>query len=162
MEGSQSWLSQNWFNVVQTAFFVVSAYYVSASFRRDAEAKQREAKAREETNLLTLLEQHNTFWQQAYERPELRRVLSVDADAKQQPITPAEERFLSVAIVRFQAGWQLAKPGTFLTREILAADVRATFSLPLFSAVWEKAKSAQISGFVKFVEQALKTPNKVH
>ena len=60
-----------------------------------------------------------------------------------------------MVLVHFETGWQMAKEGTVLTREVLARDLRGFFSLPLPHAVWEKTKGTRNPRFVRFVEQAL-------
>lgn len=49
----------------------------------------------------------------------------------------------------------MARAGTVLTPEILAADIHGFFSLPLPRLVWEQTKPFRNPNFVRFVETAM-------
>jgi hypothetical protein len=143
-----SWLQGNWFNIVQTAGIVGSLCLAAG-------AAIREAKAREVENLLTIADHHRELWKPAYERRELKRVLSQQVDVQAVPITPDEEGFINAVIVHFLTGWRIAKAGGITTPNELAEDAREFFSFPLPHAVWQKTKGARNPRFVRFVERAL-------
>lgn len=140
MSGIPSWVKENWFTVVQTVGIIGGLWFTSATFRS--------------TNLLTLAEQHRALWRDALERPGLRRVF-LEKVERVEPVTIEEEEFLNLVIVHFETGWQMAAPGTILTKEILARDVRGFFSKPIPNAVWEKTKGTRNPQFVAFIDRAL-------
>jgi hypothetical protein len=148
MAGLPSWVEGNWFSVAQTIGIVAGLWFTAASFRQDSKAK-------EVRNILALGEQHRALWNEAYQRKDLGRIFLADLDLT-QPASVAEEEFLNLAIVHFETGWQMAKKGTVLTPETLAADMRGFFSLPLPRTVWEKTKTTRNPRFVRFVERALR------
>lgn len=121
-----------------------------------AAAANREAKAKEVENLLTLSEHHRELWGAVPQRKDLERIFLADVDAELKPATVAETEFLNLVIVHFQTGWRIAKAGGITTLEEMTADVRGFFSLPLPRSVWEKTKEFRNPKFVRFVERAMK------
>jgi len=146
MAGMSSWIKENWFTVVQTVGIVGGLWFTAASFRI--------------SNMLTLAEQHRALWDDALERPDLKRVFLAKVE-KIEPVTVEEEEFLNLVIVHFETGWQMANTSTILTREILARDIRGFFSKPLPHSVWEKTRDSRNPQFVKFVERALEAAGRL-
>ena len=142
------WVEGNWFSIVQTVGVMGSLCLAAA-------AANREAKAREIENLLTISEHHRELWKGVYQRQDLERIFRADADVQTSAITVAEEEFVNLVIVHFLKGWRIAKIGGITTLDELATDVRGFFSLPLPHAVWEKTKTTRNPRFVRFVERAL-------
>lgn len=135
-------------NIIQTVGIITSLLMAAA-------AANREAKAKEIENLLTLSEHHRNLWTAISQRPELERIFQTDVDVLTSPASVVEEVFLNEAIVQFLTGWRIATAGGITTVRELAADVRGFFSLPLPRAVWEKTKAFRNHRFVRFVECAL-------
>lgn len=148
MDGFTSWVEGNWFNVIQTTGVVGSLLMASA-------AAQREAKAREIENLLTISAHHRELWSGARHREELERVFRDNVPTQNSPVTVAEEEFLNLVVAHFQTSWRIAKVGGIITLKELASDVQGFFTLPLPAAVWEKTKKYRNRKFVKFVKKAL-------
>ena len=148
MVGLYSWVEGNWFNIVQTAGIVGSLCLAAA-------AANREAKASEIENLLTISNHHREVWKGVYERRELERIFRADIGIQPNPVTVAEEEFINLVVVHFQTTWFVTKTGGIITFKELAGDARAFFSLPLPRAVWEKTKEFRNPKFVRFVERAL-------
>jgi hypothetical protein len=115
----------------------------------------RDARAKEIDNLLSLSEQHRELWRAVPQRKDLSRIFRPDADVLPTPATVEETEFLNLVIVHFQTGWRIAKNGGLTTLKELGADVRGFFSLPLPRAVWEKTKAFRNRHFVRFVERSL-------
>lgn len=149
MTAFASWVGDNWFNIAQTAGIIGSLSMAAA-------ASNREARAKETENLLTLSEHHRNLWAVITQRPELERIFQTNMDVLKSPATPVEDVFLNEAIVQFLTGWRIATAGGITTVRELAADVRGFFSLPLPRAVWERTKEFRNQRFVSFVEKALK------
>ena len=149
MAAFSTWTAENWFNLVQSVGVI-------GSLLMAAGAANREAKAREIENILTLSEHHRELWQDVAKRPDLARVLRSDEAVLQSKITIAEEEFINLVTVHFQTGWRIAAAGGITSLGELALDAKAFFTLPLPRAVWEKTKNLRNKGFVQFVERALK------
>jgi hypothetical protein len=143
-----AWLNDNWFPLLQSLGIVGGLLFTGLAARR-------EARSRLTSDRLVLLEQHRELWSEVHRRPELERVVLPSVDLVAHPVSVAEERFLNLVIVHFHTGWQLAVSGVVHSPEIMAADVRSFFALPLPRAVWEQAKAARDPEFVRFVEAAL-------
>lgn len=122
-----------------------------------AAAANREAKAREIENLLTMNAQHHDLWGGALQKPELRRVFEADVDVLKSPATVAETEFLNLVLVHYQTGWTVAKSGSLITLSELKSDLCNFLSLPLPRTVWEKTKGLRNAKFVRFVEKALES-----
>jgi hypothetical protein len=148
MGAFSSWVDGNWFNVIQTFGIIGSLWLAGAAANRDARAKEIE-------NLLSLSEHHRELWKAVPQRKDLQRVFQADANVLLTPATVAETEFLNLVIVHFQTGWWIAKAGGITTLKELKADARSFFNLPLPCAVWEKTKAFRNQRFVSFVEGAL-------
>ena len=146
---SSAWLEQHWFNLVQTLGIVASSLLATVTLRR-------ESRARRLGDYLTVIQQHRELWSEAHRRPDLSRLFQPDVDLVATPSTVAEEEFLNLAIDHFNTGWLLARSGVVLRLEVLEADVRAFFRLPLPWRTWEMTRSRRDPRFVRFVERALK------
>ena len=152
MAGFDAWAEANWFNVIQTVGILGGILLAAA-------AANREAKAREIQNLLTISEHHREVWTELLKTAELKRVLQPDADIVKDPFTLREEECANLVLVQFLKAWRIAESGGLLTLKELARDVRGFLSLPLPYAVWEKTKENRNQRFVRFVEKALITRN---
>jgi len=152
MSAISAWVDANWFNLIQTLGIVGGLWFT-------ASAANREAKAKEVENLLTLAEHHQGLWNGVTQRKDLARVFRSDVDALSTPPSIAENVFLNSVIVHFQTGWWIARSGGITNLDELKTDARSFFSLPLPRAVWEKTKATRNQRFVRFVESALESGN---
>lgn len=143
-----SWLSENWFVLLQGIGIVAGLLFTGISIRH-------ESKGRRISNLLALSAQHRDLWQEMQRRPELGRVRSTEVDLVAKPITSAEAEFMNLVIVHFNTGWYLAQEGSFLRKKALAADAKAFFGLPIPSSVWNQTKHERDPKFVRFIESSL-------
>jgi hypothetical protein len=150
MGAFSSWVDGNWFNVIQTVGIIGSLWLATGAANRDARAKEIE-------NLLSLSEHHRELWQAIPQRKDLERVLQTDANVRLAPPTVAESEFLNLVIVHFQTGWWIARAGGMTTLKEMKVDVRGFFSLPLPRVVWEKTKALRNQRFVSFVQRALRS-----
>jgi hypothetical protein len=148
MERLLAWLHQHWFNAVQTVGIVGSLLLTLAALRRDA-------RARRTTDYLTLSALHRELWSELHRRPELARITQPVADLVSAPLSVPEEEFLMLVINHFHVGWRLFREGGLLPLQVLAADARAFFTLPLPHLVWERSKQPRNPRFVQFIEDAL-------
>jgi hypothetical protein len=150
MGALSSWMDGNWFNVIQTVGIIGSLWLATGAANRDARAKEIE-------NLLSLSDHHRELWHAIPQRKDLERVLQTDADVLLTPATVAETEFLNLVIVHFQTGWWIARAGGMTTLNEMKVDVGGFFSLPLPRAIWEKTKKLRNQRFVSFVEKAMKS-----
>jgi hypothetical protein len=150
MGALSSWVDGNWFNVIQTVGIVGSLWLTMAAANRDAKAKEIE-------NLLSLSEQHRELWKEIPQRIDLARIFQRDGDVLLTPPTVAETEFLNLVFVHFQTGWRVAKAGGITTLKEMQADIQDFFALPLPRAVWEKTRAARNKYFAAFVDKALQS-----
>lgn len=161
MGAFSSWMDGNWFNLIQTVGIMGSLCLTAAASNQQAKASNREAKAKEVENLLTIAAQHQELWRGATQRKDLERVFRSDVDALARPATVAEAEFLNSVIVHFQTGWWIAKGGGITTLDEIKEDARSFFTLPLPHAVWEKTKQTRNKEFVRFVERAIEAAGRL-
>jgi len=155
MDGFSSWFKDNWFNIVQTLGILAGLRMTAAAANREAEARKRDAHAREIMNIITLAEHHRDLWRGITEKPELRRIFKTDADVAKFPPTLDEELAINEAITHYMTGWRVATAGGVTTLEELGKDIRWFLSLPLPAAVWKKNSEFKNLQFVEFVNHAL-------
>jgi hypothetical protein len=146
--GFLSWVEANWFQALQSASIAFGLVISGLGFFRGT----REHRV---ANLLKLTECHRTLWGEASKRPELRRVLDVEADLVGRPVSFEEELFVNELIVHLSTAWLLARAGSLLPLRSIRADVRAFFALPIPKAVWKSSRHARDPKFVRFVERCL-------
>lgn len=145
MSAFYAWLNGNWFSLLQSVGIVGGLIFTALSLRGDT-------RSRKVGYLLALKEEHRVLWSEMHNRPELGRVMAEEIDLVKCPITVAEERFLNLVIVHFHTGWQLAIAGAAHSLDVMAADVRGFFTLPLPLIVWNQSKGNRDPKFVSFVE----------
>ena len=144
MEGPR-WIVENWVTELNAVGVVVGLLFTAISLRS-------ETKTRRIANLLTITSNHRQVWQEFFRHPELARVLDASANVARNPVTPAEQEFVSMVIAHISSVYESLKDELLTKQEGLRQDVRSFFSLPLPKAVWEKSKIFQNRDFVKFVE----------
>ncbi len=155
MSGFSPWVEANWFNLIQTVGIVGGLWMNAEASNREAKSRNRDAKAKEVDNILTLAEHHGNLWSQIEENPRLQRVLSRRVDASKNPVTLTEEVFINKAFVQYLTGWRIVEIGGITTLKELTLDVRWFFTLPLPRAVWEESKGFKNPDFVRFVDRAI-------
>ena len=143
-----AWLDQDWFNLVQTVGIVASSLLATVTLRR-------ETRARRLGDYLTVIQQHRELWSEAHRRPDLARLFQPEMDLIAAPMTVAEGEYLNLVIDHFHTGWLLVNDRVVLKAQVLAADARAFFSLPLPRRVWEATRHQRDPQFVRFIEEAL-------
>lgn len=141
-----AWLEQHWFNLVQTLGIVAGSLLATVTLRR-------ETRARRLGDYLTVIEQHRALWSEAHRRPDLARLFQPELDLIAAPMTVAEEEYLNLVIDHFHTGWLLVNDGVVLKAEVLAADARAFFALPLPRRVWDMTRHRRDPAFVRFIEK---------
>jgi len=143
----EAWLSEHWFDLLQTTGIVASLLLAAYTTWKDD-------RARRIGNSIAINEQHRKMWKDIYEHPELARVLDTEADTKD--ISIGEEMFVTTLISHLSTVFRAMKHGEFVTLEGLQRDVKEFIALPIPKAVWEKVSSFQDSAFASFVENCLR------
>jgi len=139
------WIEANWFEIIQTAGIIGGQVFAAYVFGRDAEARRI-------SNLIALKQENREIWQQAYNRPQLFRVLQKDVDLDEKPVTNDEWLFVKTLILHLDSVHRANKARMFITLEGLALDIKEFFSSPIPKAIWEKIKPFQDKEFLGFVE----------
>lgn len=143
--GVLQWISENWFNVIQTVAITASLVFTALALRLDE-------KTRRISNLLEITKGHRDIWTALYDRPELSRIFETLADVKRNPITPQEELFVSFLILHLNSAYHAMKAGVFIKPDGLKKDIKAFFSLPVARSVWTRMKHFQDADFIRFVD----------
>lgn len=143
-----SWLEQNWFTLVQSSGIIGSILLTGVMLRRDR-------RTRRVSDLLTLAAHHRDLWGDMHRRPELSRIAAAEVDLVGSPITIQEEEYLRLVLMHFYTGWMMAREGSLVTLETMAADAGSFFSLPLPANVWSRTRAQRDSRFARFVDEAV-------
>ena len=145
--GISAWVTGNWFDLLQSLGIIGGLLFTAHSLRS-------EARTTRVNNLLAITDGHRKVWTEFY-RPELKRVLSEQADLSREEITHEEEVFVNFVILHLNGVFCALKSGLVFEIEGLRRDVGRFFSLPIPRAVWTKTKLLQNDDFVAFVESCL-------
>jgi hypothetical protein len=151
MGGMESWLADNWFNIVTTVLGG-GVWFSGYSIHKDAKAHKEEANARRVANLLAITASHREIWIEFLNNPKLARVHDATADTRKQPVTDSEQVFVALVIVHTNSVFYANKDQLVIEYEGLRRDIAQFFSLPIPKAVWSRAKLLQNHDFVAFVE----------
>jgi hypothetical protein len=147
--GASNWITEHWFDLLQTVGIVGSLLFTAYTTRKDE-------RARKIGNSIAINEQYRQNWKELYEHPKLLRVLAKDVDLEKEPIAEDEKLFVNMLIVHLSTVYRAMKYGEFVKLEGLQTDVVEFFSLPIPSSVWEKIKPLQDKDFVEFIEACLR------
>lgn len=149
MGALRTWLAGNWFSFIQTVGIIGGLIVAVVTMRRDTRSRQI-------GDYLTMIQQHRELWSEVHRRPELSRILEAEVDLVAAPSTVVEEEYLNLVIDHFYTGWLFATRAVVLRLEVLKADAREFFQLPLPRRVWDLTRDRRDPRFVRFVELALK------
>jgi len=147
--GTFNWLTEHWFDLIQTVGIVGGLLFTAHAIRKDE-------RARTISNTIALNEQYTQIWHEFYERPSLSRILKRDVDLNKQPVSDEETLFVKTLILHLDTVRRAMTAGIFSKIQGLQNDIRDFFALPIPKAIWEKIKSFQDKDFVAFVDDCLK------
>ena len=142
------WLTENWFQLLQSIGIVGSLFYAARSF-------QFGAKVQRSRNLIEITGHHREIWSQLYRSPELSRVREEHPDLGNEPITVAEELFVTQVILHLSSAFRASKQGVISSIEGTEADVRRFFSNPIPREVWNRKREFQDRDFAMFMERQM-------
>lgn len=147
MAGISAWLDTNWFNFLQSIGIIGGLAFTAFALRM-------ENRARRVSDFLVLTGHHRELWIEIQRQPSLARILQPEVNLIDQPITWAEEEFLNLVYVHFQAGWELARRGSILKMRTLRSDANYFLKLPIPRSVWAKTTGFRDAEFVRFMDEA--------
>jgi len=143
------WIGARWFELLQTTSILVGFFITAHTIRMDARERRIQ-------NLFSITESHRAIWATLYERPELHRILDLNADLKTHPATPEERLFVHLLILHLRASFKARKNGMEFDDDSVALDISDFFRRPIPLSVWKWTKKFQDPKFVHFVESSLK------
>ena len=150
------WFSENWVNIATAISGIGGLWAAVFAIRKGAKATNDEAKARKISNLIGMTANHRELWKEFSKHPEYKRVLDPSANLDEQPVTSAEEVFVSMWISQTSSTYEALKDDLLTKLEGFKRDVGQSFSLPIPNAVWQRTKLLQNQDFAAFIESALK------
>ncbi|MGZ4973092.1 MAG: hypothetical protein ACXWDN_10055 [Limisphaerales bacterium] len=145
MEGS-NWVAEHLLDLLQTVGIVGGLLLAAYTTWKDG-------RARRVTNAIAINDQHRRIWKDIYEHRDLVRVLDREANIQNEPVTIAEEMFVTTVVAHLSTVFHAIRDGELIHIDELQRDVRDFFTLPIANAVWSKLKSFQDGEFVRFVDQ---------
>ena len=140
-----SWLANNSFNLLSAVGIIGGLCFTAHSLRS-------ETKTRRVANLLTITANHREVWKVFFSDKGLTRVCDASADTTKQPITDAEQMFVTLVLLHMSSVFYAMSDQLVVKVEGLRRDVAQFLSRPIPSEVWEKIKVLQNDDFVAFVE----------
>jgi len=143
-----SWITGNWFDLVQTVGIIGSLLIAVYTVRRDE-------KARKVGNSISISQQYQEIQRELIRHPRLKRIFDENVNFQEAPVSIEEEAFVKMTIGQLSTVYRAMKDGEFVTFEGLRKDVHDFFTLPVPKAVWNKYKSVQDREFILFVEEHL-------
>lgn len=90
--------------------------------RKDALARIEETKSPRISNLLAITANHRELWKECFHDPELARVIHPAADLEKQPVTPAEEFFMSMMISHTSSTYEALKEELLTKQDRFSRD----------------------------------------
>ncbi|MDR3548572.1 MAG: hypothetical protein P4M11_09980 [Candidatus Pacebacteria bacterium] len=145
----EQWLAENWFDVLSTVGIIGSLWIAIITLRSDAKAKRT-------SNLIALTANYIEIRKEHAHNPKLIRVDDPAADVEKQPVTPAEESFVCLAINHASSAYETLKDDLLVKQEGQRLDLKSFFSLLVPNAVWTKVKTLQNPDFAAFTDSSLK------
>lgn len=143
-----SWLSANWFTVLQTAGIVGGLVFTGYNLRLNARIRKIDT-------LINLTQQHRAIWLKFLDSPNLKPVLEENRDMSKQPVTDDEGVFVNLIILHLTTAITAARSGIFPVFAGQDRDIEEFFSLPVPRAVWENTKEFRDPEIVRYVESLL-------
>jgi hypothetical protein len=148
MAGIAGWFGQHGYDVISAVGIIAGLGYTAASFRADTRSRRL-------ANLVQLTQQHREIWEELLAKPQLVRIKDSKADLYTKPISPEEFRFVTFLIMHLHC-WYRALLGREVSGlEGLTRDMKAFFSLPIPSRVWQECRAFYDADFVDYVERAV-------
>ena len=143
-----AWLTDNWFDLLQSAGIIGGFWFAAQSYRFDT-------KVRKVGNYFELVRHHREIWSQLYERPEIARVLDPDPDLAKEPITTEEELFVTQIILHVSGFVRATREGAVDSLDGAEIDICEFFTKPIPKSVWRKQERFQDPELANLVNGSL-------
>ena len=143
------WFVENWFNLLSATGIIAGLWFTAFSLRS-------ETKTRRVANLLTITANHREIWKEFLDNPQLVRVRDAAANTAEQPVTDAEQIFVTLVILHTNSVYYTMSDQLVVEYEGLRRDIAQFFLLPVPNAVWTKTKLLQNQDFAAFIDSSLK------
>ncbi len=139
-------LYQNWFDITQTVFIVLSFLITAFALRNDIRAWKVE-------HLININDSYKAIWEKTYAMPELSRIRKSNLDLKTNPITEKERRLAREIIMHIYIVYEATK-----LKQVhfeMEKDIYDFLHLPIPSVIWNEVKKYQNKDFVRFIDKLL-------
>jgi hypothetical protein len=143
-----SWLSANWFSLLQTIGIVGGLLFTAYSFNLNSRLRKFDT-------LITITDQHRELWLKLFESPELKRLVDPNADLAKRPITETEIMFVNLLILHLTTSLAAVRQGIFPKPAGTDEDIADFLSLPIPRAAWNKTKRFRDPETIRYVEGLL-------
>lgn len=135
-------------NIV-TLGVIVSLLFTAHTVRSDT-------RTRRVNNLLLITSNHREIWMEYLNNPKLSRIKDDTPDLIKQPVTDAEQIFITEIILHVNTVFYTSQNHLVPKYdESLRRDIADFFKLPIPKTVWQSNKQYQNGPFVKFMESVL-------
>jgi len=144
----EQFLTENWFNVVQTVFLILGFGLAAKSYSDDN-------KSRKVGHLLKLGRHYQKIKDALIERPELKNVF------KKKPtggttVSPTERYYIQQTIMHIYTVYMAIQLGQLESFKGIEDDIKRYLKLPLPKKVWNEVKKFQDGEFVAYIDALLK------
>ncbi len=143
------------YSFVQYCFAHIDSFGVIGSLLFTAYTVRKDQQARRLGNLLAMDEQYDRIWSDLYSRPDLNRILKMDVDTREHPVSNIEQFFVRRFIFHVDAVRHATRARMFFDVGKIKQDIGGFFARPIAREVWEKVKPFQSDELVVFMDDCL-------
>jgi hypothetical protein len=147
--GLATWLAQHWLDLVQSVGIIGGLAFTGYTIRKDEQARRI-------ANAIAINAQYQQIWRALYEHPKLGRVVAVHVNLEKEPISVAEDVFVTTVILHLATVYRATRSGEYVRPEGLRQDVKEFFALPIPSVIWERWKQLQDTDFREFMDSCIR------
>lgn len=145
-----SYLSDHWFDVVQTIAILATLLVTLATIRHQADQTKV-------ANSLLITQHHREIWIAFLQDPDLARVFTKPIDLNSNPVTDKERTFVNLIFLHMSATLKAMRAGASFPVEALDNDVRDILSFPIPQQVWNDVKAYHDQLLLKTIDHALQS-----
>jgi hypothetical protein len=98
---------------------------------------------------------HRDVWQPMIDNPAFARLLDLDPNLGQVPISHQERRFAISVILHIENVFRSEQAGYYRITAPEEMDIAELLSYPILRSVWNECRDFQSPNFVEFMERAL-------
>lgn len=133
---------------------LICGFFISTlGFLLNAFATYKSVVSRKNSNYQEIVKSHREIWKLFIDKPEIySRVLQMNLDLVENPITIQERRFVQFVLLHITAVLNFSKQSEIVVIEKLKFDVDDFLTFPIPKIVWEESKHFYNKEFVIFVD----------